>query len=105
MLSASAIRIQVESALANKIPSALTPVAKMVRPVVSSGIESLDTLLRGGLPVGAVSEVTGPECSGRTSLVGLHTGTRAGLFAFAQTRFGLREGAPSACRRSDRQHT
>ena len=68
MPSASAIRIQVESALANKIPSAPTPIAKMVRPVVSSGIGSLDTILRGGFPVGAVSEVTGPECSGRTSL-------------------------------------
>lgn len=68
MPSASAIRIQVESALANKIPSALTPVAKMVRPVISSGIEPLDSLLRGGFPIGALSEVTGPECSGRTSL-------------------------------------
>jgi recombination protein RecA len=68
MPSASAIRIQVESVLANKIPSALTPAAKMVRPVVSSGIEPLDAILRGGFPVGAVSEITGPECSGRTSL-------------------------------------
>lgn len=31
MFSASAIRLRIESALANKIPSALTPVAKMVR--------------------------------------------------------------------------
>jgi recombination protein RecA len=68
MSSASAIRLRVESALANKIPSALTPVAKMVRPVVSSGIEPLDAVLRGGFPVGALSEVTGRECSGRTSL-------------------------------------
>lgn len=68
MSSASAIRIQVETTLANRIPSALTPVAKMVRPVISSGIESLDAALKGGFPVGAVSEVTGPECSGRTSL-------------------------------------
>ena len=68
MLSASTIRLQVESALANKIPSALTPVAKMARPFISSGIESLDDVLKGGFPVGAVSEVTGPECSGRTSL-------------------------------------
>jgi recombination protein RecA len=68
MSSASAIRLRIESALANKIPSALTPVAKMVRPVVSSGIEPLDAVLRGGFPVGALSEVTGPECSGRTSL-------------------------------------
>ncbi len=68
MSSAAAVRIQVESALANKIPSALTPAARMVRPVVSSGIESLDSVLKGGFPVGAVSEVTGPDCSGRTSL-------------------------------------
>jgi recombination protein RecA len=68
MPSASTIRIQVETTLANRIPSALTPVAKMVRPVISSGIESLDAILKGGFPVGAVSEVTGPECSGRTSL-------------------------------------
>ena len=68
MPSASAIRVQVESALAHKIPSALTPVAKMVRPVVPSGIEPLDAVLNGGFPVGAVSEVIGPECSGRTSL-------------------------------------
>ena len=40
----------------------------MVRPVVPSGIESLDAVLRGGFPIGAVTEVTGPECSGRTSL-------------------------------------
>jgi recombination protein RecA len=65
---ASAIRVQVESALANKIPSALTPVAKIMRPVIPSGIETLDVMLKGGFPVGAVSEVTGPECSGRTSL-------------------------------------
>ena len=68
MPSASAIRVQVESALAHKIPAALTPVAKMVRPVVPSGIEPLDAVLQGGFPVGAVSEVIGPECSGRTSL-------------------------------------
>jgi recombination protein RecA len=68
MPSASIIRVQVEKLLAHKIPSALTPVATMVRPVISSGIESLDAVLKGGFPVGAVSEVTGPECSGRTSL-------------------------------------
>ena len=40
----------------------------MVRPVVETGIEPLDDLLEGGFPVGAVSELTGPECSGRTSV-------------------------------------
>jgi hypothetical protein len=36
--------------------------------VASTGIENIDTLLNGGLPVGAISELTGPESSGRTSL-------------------------------------
>jgi recombination protein RecA len=68
MPSASAVRVQVESALADRIPSALSPAVRTVRPVVSSGVESLDSLLKGGFPVGGMSEVTGPECSGRTSL-------------------------------------
>jgi RecA/RadA recombinase len=68
MSNASAIRLQIETALARKIPSALTPQPKMVRPVIETGIGPLDDLLRGGLPVGAVSELTGPECSGRTSV-------------------------------------
>ena len=68
MPSAFTIRMQIESALARKIPSALTPQPRMVRPVVETGIGPLDDLLQGGLPVGAVSELIGPECSGRTSV-------------------------------------
>jgi len=68
MTSSSAIRIQIETALAQKIPSALTPAPKMVRPVAGTGIETLDEILEGGLPIGAISELVGPECSGRTSV-------------------------------------
>lgn len=68
MHSPSAIRLQVESALARRIPSALTPRPRTVRPVEPTGIEPLDSLLHGGLPVGAITELTGPECSGRTSV-------------------------------------
>jgi hypothetical protein len=67
MPSASAIRLQIETALAHKIPSALTPAPKIIRPVVETGIEPLDHLLDGGLPVGALTELVGAECSGRTS--------------------------------------
>jgi recombination protein RecA len=67
MPSAAVLRLQIESALARKIPSALTPAPRMIRPLVATGIESLDELLKGGLPVGAISEIVGPECSGRTS--------------------------------------
>jgi RecA/RadA recombinase len=68
MASAAKIRVQVESALARKYPSALTPPPRMVRPVVSSGVVALDELLMGGLPVGALTELVGETCSGRMSL-------------------------------------
>ena len=68
MPSASAIRLQVESALAARIPAALTPTARMVRPVAPTGIGALDEALDGGFPVGAITELIGPECSGRTSV-------------------------------------
>jgi hypothetical protein len=40
----------------------------MLRPVVPTGISALDGVLHDGLPVGAISELVGPECSGRTSI-------------------------------------
>lgn len=68
MVSASVLRLQIESALAHRIPSALTPPQKIIRPTVSSGIEALDEILQGGFPLGAITELAGPECSGRTSI-------------------------------------
>ena len=66
--SASALRSQIEAALAHRIPSALTPAPRIVRPVAPTGIAAVDELLHGGLPLGAITEIAGPECSGRTSL-------------------------------------
>jgi recombination protein RecA len=68
MPAASAIRLQIESALAARIPAALTPRPRVVHPVAATGIEPLDAVLRGGLPLGAITELVGPECSGRTSV-------------------------------------
>lgn len=68
MPSASAIRTQIESSLAERIPSALTPVQRIFRPVAPTGVAALDELLQGGLPLGAITELTGPESSGRTSV-------------------------------------
>jgi recombination protein RecA len=67
MSSAFALRAQIEATLANRIPSALTPAARMVRPVATIGISAVDELLEGGLPLGAITEVAGAECSGRTT--------------------------------------
>jgi hypothetical protein len=68
MPSASALRIQIEHSLERRFPAALTPGPRTIRETASTGIEEVDRLLDGGLPVGAISEVTGPESSGRTSL-------------------------------------
>lgn len=68
MSSAHLLRIQIEAALSSRIPSALTPAPRVVRPTAPTGITALDERLGGGLPVGAISELAGPECSGRTSL-------------------------------------
>ncbi|MGA7158885.1 MAG: recombinase RecA [Acidobacteriaceae bacterium] len=67
MLSATALRAQIEATLAHQIPSALTPVPRTIRPLAATGIQPVDELLDGGLPLGAITEVVGPECSGRTS--------------------------------------
>lgn len=68
MLSAATLRHQIEANLAHRIPSALSPAPRTTRPVATTGIQAVDELLYGGLPVGAITEMTGPESSGRTSL-------------------------------------
>ena len=68
MPSSSALRLQIERAVEHRFPSALTPIARTIHEVAATGIAEVDELLDGGLPVGAISELTGPESSGRTSL-------------------------------------
>jgi hypothetical protein len=67
-VSANTVRRQIEAALEQRIPAALTPAAKVRNAVQATGIRALDGLLSGGLPEGAVSELVGPECSGRTAV-------------------------------------
>jgi recombination protein RecA len=68
MPAATKIRAQIEAALAQRIPSALTPQPRAISPTAATGIAPIDELLGGGLPIGAISEIVGPECSGRTTL-------------------------------------
>ena len=63
MPTAQHLRAQIEA----RIPSALSPLPRVSYPIVPTGIREIDSLLHGGLPVGAISEIVGPECSGRTS--------------------------------------
>jgi hypothetical protein len=68
MPTAAALRVEIERALECKFPAALTPAPRANYEVAATGIEAVDELLHGGLPVGAISELTGAESSGRTSL-------------------------------------
>jgi recombination protein RecA len=68
MSSPAILRRQIEAALASRIPSALTPAPRIIRPVAATGVPEIDALLDGGLPLGAITEMVGPECSGRTSV-------------------------------------
>jgi len=68
MPSAAALRLEIERSLAHRFPAALTPMPRTIREVAATGIAGVDNILEGGLPVGAISELTGAESSGRTSL-------------------------------------
>lgn len=69
MPSATALRQQIESSLATRIPGALSVRFQQPPELIATGIQELDALLRGGLPLGGLSEITGPACSGKTTLV------------------------------------
>jgi recombination protein RecA len=68
MPSAAALRLEIEHALERRFPAALTPAPRTIREVAATGIATVDEMLGGGLPVGAISELTGATSSGRTSL-------------------------------------
>ena len=68
MKTANALRIEIERALTNRFPSALTPARRLEPDRADIGIPQIDALLGGGFPVGAISEITGPASSGRTGI-------------------------------------
>jgi hypothetical protein len=80
MPSSAALRKQIETEFQHRYPSVLTPIGRTIREVATTGIAEVDELLNGGLPIGAISELTGPISSGRTSiaLAFLAQQTRAG---------------------------
>ncbi|MGI4757614.1 MAG: ATPase domain-containing protein, partial [Janthinobacterium lividum] len=67
MPSAATVRLQIEQSLQDRVPLALTPRPQGVRETIACGIPALDDLTRGGFPVGALAELVGPACSGRTT--------------------------------------
>lgn len=68
MPSSAALRQQIESDFQHRYPSVLTPSTRTIHEAAATGIGPVDDLLDGGLPVGAISEITGPASSGRTTI-------------------------------------
>lgn len=68
MSSAAELRKQVESALASRIPGALSFRSQATSELLSCGLAEVDAVLGGGLPLGAITELTGSHSSGRTTL-------------------------------------
>jgi len=69
MSVAAELRNQVESALALRIPSALSMRPATAPEWLSCGLAEVDAALRGGLPLGAITELAGVHSCGRTTLV------------------------------------
>ena len=68
MNSAAELRRQVESTLASRIPGALSFRPQTTPELLSCGVAEVDAVLGGGLPLGAITELTGSHSSGRTTL-------------------------------------
>jgi recombination protein RecA len=66
--STAALRLHVESALAGRVPAPFRLRDTAPPVVVPTGIAALDEFA-GGLPRGCLTEIYGPPCSGKTSIL------------------------------------
>lgn len=64
----SALRSEVESVLAGRVSAPFSYRDRKIVETVPAGIPEVDSLT-GGLPRGGLTEICGPRCSGRTSLL------------------------------------
>jgi hypothetical protein len=67
MPSTAAIRLQIETKLANRVPAALTLKIKQAPELFTTGICEIDAVLGGGIPRGSITEVAGAASAGKTS--------------------------------------
>jgi recombination protein RecA len=75
--STASLRVHVESLLAGRVASPFRLREARVPEVVPTGIQTLDELV-GGLPRGSLTEIYGPPCSGKTSILHSTLASRTG---------------------------
>ena len=66
--SAAILKHQIEAQLAHRIPAALSPLQRQEAERQHLYDPRLTELLGGGVPLGAITEIHGEACSGRTSV-------------------------------------
>src|ERR1700719_4950956 len=64
----AALRLQVETALAGRVAAPFSYRGRKLVEMVSAGVPEVDRLT-GGLPRGGLTEICGPPCSGRATLL------------------------------------
>jgi RecA/RadA recombinase len=69
MTAVAALRAQIKSALAQRVPKPLEYKPRVAAERVSTGIVEVDELIGGGLPRGCLTEVWGAASSGRSTLL------------------------------------
>jgi hypothetical protein len=67
MVSAAAIRVRVETKLAQRVPAAFTLKIKQAPELFSTGLPEVDAMLGGGIPRNSITEVSGAASTGKTS--------------------------------------
>src|ERR1700751_661917 len=66
--STASLRLHVQPPLAGRVPSPFRLREDLPPVVVPTGITALDEFV-GGLPRGSLTEIYGPPCSGKTSIL------------------------------------
>ena len=67
--TATALRLEIEATLSQRIPGALSPRLRQEVELFPTGVEAIDSLLDGGIPRGGLSEIAGQASTGRTGLI------------------------------------
>ena len=90
-MNSAALRSQLETTLIHRVPGVFSPKNRVAPELWATRVGAVDELTGGGVPRGAITEISGPVSSGRTALVLsiLAEGTRRGACAWVDVHDAL----------------